>query len=116
LLFIWVNLLSREKQLPRGQGWRVASVGEARASIWLALKMNAGECTTGKLACHGFYCRKVAGFFDRRLHGGLACVSLRGDPLDARGVNIDSLQRSHPHSVGVEQVALHALEQLGLIE
>lgn len=35
---------------------------------------------------------------------------------DFQEVDIDSLQQSQPRSVGVEQVALHALAQLGLIE
>lgn len=44
-----------------------------------------------------------------------AVVPIRPAP-DFQEVDIDSLQQSQPRSVGVEQVALHALSQLGLVE
>jgi hypothetical protein len=37
-------------------------------------------------------------------------------PLDFQEVDVDSLRMTQPRSVGVEQVGLHALSELGLLE
>ena len=50
-----------------------------------------------------------------RAEGGPATVPTP-PPSDFQEVDIDSLQQSQPRSVGVEQVALHAMAQLGLVE